>query len=298
MRHTFKIFIVTFLLIFTFKASADDKAFSNGLLTANPQEVLKLFENPSQDFSPMKNKSFTTLLLITNYPQSKSFEIQRVFRAAVVFYQKKYQASQDFGKQERILTDMHKLSLAMLANKNIAGTKMNSDYNEYLKNLFQIRDAMNRGEIPMPGTKEVFIPPTNPGPKPKTLVEKVGSAVDRLSEKSITEYTLSTKEDGIIEVTMESLPVEKAIGNVLFLASESNRAKAFKVRITEPSVDAGEAMVLVTEALLSNTKVAGVIFENSIHIPSKLNAASYELYSYGNRVMLKNSAPLCSRLFH
>jgi hypothetical protein len=282
-------------LTVTVGAFADDKSILTDSTMADPKEVLKLFDNPSEQFSPRKEMLFINYLFnIDNYPQSKTFEVQRVFRTAVRFYQKKYRATMDFHKQERILDEMQKLSLDVLAHKNISGTTFYAQYNEYLTQLYQTRDAMNRGEIPLPGAAP-FNPPANTVSLEEVLNMKVERAIARLSSE-VKVYEMVFK-DTVLEISAEDMPIQKSIGNVSYLAPKSERKKAYRIKIAMPSVDASEALAMVSQALLSNEKVSGLLFDSKIHIPTKMDANSYELFSYGGQVMLKKAQPLCSRLF-
>lgn len=296
MRHIFRVLVVACLLAVTFNVFADDNPHTNEPTMADPKEVLKLFDNPSSQFSPRKEILFISYLFnLDNYPESKSFEIQRVFRTAINFYQKKYQATQDFYKQEKILGDMQDLLLKALASKNISRTKLYTDFDQYLFQLYQIRDAMNRGEIPMPGAKEFTIH-TDAISLEKILDMKVERAIAKLDNGSEKVHEILFK-DATFEISLEALPIQKSVGNISYLAPKSERKKAYKIKIIEPSENVGEATAMISHALLSNDKVSGLLFEDKMHIPSKLDANSYELFSYGSRVMLKKSPPLCSRLF-
>ncbi len=122
----------------------------------------------------------------------------------------------------------------------------------------------------------------------RTNVNEIESNDREYAELSIFETT--------IKISYRILNTEN--GNVLAIGSKSGRKKIYLLEVITPSAFSSEAMKIAAETLLQHESVHGVMFENQLKVPSKLNLLNYEIRSLGQGKILLRPRPLvCSALF-
>lgn len=103
-------------------------------------------------------------------------------------------------------------------------------------------------------------------------------------------------KDTLLELSVRELPALRTEANVVFLGAQDIKRRIFSIKVLQPSSDSSEAVFLTTKHLLNFENVHGVLFDDVLRIPLRMQSIAHEIRSLNDKVLVIK--PACSGLFN